>query len=115
MAVEVKPTALPPDKFLEELEELRRKHLGGQLLRPPRRYATKEEEAAAKRRRHLGGAGANHKFEGERYLNCTDKGVRRVQLRKLIDEGGQQTVGTGLPSHPMLSRWESYEFGLSDE
>ncbi|HLY66516.1 MAG TPA: hypothetical protein VKU60_13360 [Chloroflexota bacterium] len=114
MVVDVKARVTPPDEFIEELEGLRRAHLGGRLLRTPKHYNSKEEVAAAKRRGHLGANDANHKFEGERYLNCTDRQVRRKQLRKLIDEGGQQTVGVGLPSHPMLGRWESYEFGLTE-
>jgi pyrroloquinoline quinone (PQQ) biosynthesis protein C len=115
MAVDARRQAVPPEAFLEELEGLRQAYLGGRLLRPPKHYASKEEVAAAKRRGHVGSNGANHKFEGERYLNCPDKAIRRKQLRKLIDEGGQQTVGVGLPSHETLARWESYEFGLTDE
>ena len=41
--------------------------------------------------------------------------MRRFQLRKLIDEGGQDTVGGPVPSHPTLSRWHSEEFGLPKE
>ncbi len=105
---------VPGDDFLEELEGLRRTHLKDGLLRPRSHYKNKEEIAEARRRIHRGGDN-NHKFEGERYLNCTDKSVRRKQLRKLIDEGGQTTVGAETPSHPMLARWESQEFGLSDK
>jgi len=112
---ESRRTAQPGDEFLEELEGLRRAHLRGGTLRSRRRYGSKQEIVEAKRRGHRGGGGNNHKFEGERYLNCTDKAVRRIQLRKLIDEGGQTTVGVGLPSHTMLTRWGSYEFGLTDE
>jgi pyrroloquinoline quinone (PQQ) biosynthesis protein C len=115
MAIEVERTAIPADALLDELEQLRQEHLHGRLLRPPKNYKSKDEESADKRRKHLVCGGNNDKFEGERYLNCDDKRIRRIQLRKLIDEGGQQTVGVGLPSHPMLSRWESYEFGLGDE
>jgi pyrroloquinoline quinone (PQQ) biosynthesis protein C len=116
MAIEEAPAqAVPGDEYLEELEELRRAHLHGRTLRRQHRYATKEDVAEAKRRLHGGAGDHNHKFEGERYLNCLDKTARRFQLRKLIDEGGQTTVGVGLPSHPMLARWESYEFGLTDE
>ncbi|HEX9880502.1 MAG TPA: hypothetical protein VGB25_09940 [Candidatus Binatia bacterium] len=107
------PTAVPGDEFLEELEGLRRQHLKGGLLRPRRHYNSKEEIAAARRKYHLGGDN-NHRFEGERYLNCTDKAVRRQQLRKLIDEGGETTVGGKMPSHPILARWESHEVGLTD-
>ena len=40
---------------------------------------------------------------------------RRKQLRKLVDEGGQTSVGGPMPSHPVLSKWQSYEFGVTDE
>ena len=76
---------VPGDDFLEELEGLRRNHLKGGLLRPRPHYKTKEETAESRRRYHQGGDN-NHRFEGERYLNCTDKAIRRKQLRKLIDE-----------------------------
>lgn len=105
---------VPGDDFLEELEGYRKQHLKGGLLRPRSHLKTKEEIAQARRRYHLGGDN-NHRFEGERYLNCTDKAVRRKQLRKLIDEGGQTTVGGKTPSHPILARWESCEFGLTEE
>ena len=105
---------VPGDEFLKELESLRKNHLKGGLLRPRAHYKTKEEIAEARRRYHRGGDN-NHRFEGERYLNCTDKTIRRKQLRKLIDEGGQTTVGGKTPSHPILARWESEEFGVSDE
>lgn len=105
---------VPGDEFLEELEGLRRNHLKGGLLRPRPHHKTKEEVAESRRRYHRGGDN-NHRFEGERYLNCTDKAIRRKQLRKIIDEGGQTTVGGKTPSHPILARWESKEFGLTDE
>lgn len=106
--------ALAGEEFLEKLEAIRREFLGGQPFRQRRRGSTKEEIAAAKRRRHLGGD-ANHRFEGERYLNCPIRDVRRMQLRKLVDEGGQTSVGGPVPSHPTLEKWHSYEFGLTDE
>lgn len=106
--------ALPGDAFLDELEEIRNELLQGRPLRERRRGATKEEIADSKRKRHLGGDG-NHRFEGERYLNCAEKPVRRMQLRKLVDEGGQTSVGGPLPSHPTLERWHSHEFGLTEE
>ena len=52
---------------------------------------------------------------GERYLSTTDKASRRMQLRKLVDEGGQDTVGGPQVSHPMLSRWESRAYGVTPE
>jgi hypothetical protein len=70
--------------------------------------------AEAKRRTHAGGD-FNHRFNGERYLNCPDKHTRRMQLGVCIDEGGQTTVGGPQVSHPLLSRWESYAYGLTPE
>ena len=105
---------VPGDDFLEELETHRKKHLKGALLRPRANFKSKDEIAASRRRYHQGGDN-NHRFEGERYLNCTEKTVRRKQLRKLIDEGGQTTVGGKMPPHTALARWESYEVGLTDE
>jgi pyrroloquinoline quinone (PQQ) biosynthesis protein C len=32
-----------------------------------------------------------------------------------VDEGGETTVGGEKVSHPLLSRWESYGFGLTPE
>jgi len=116
MAVDVRTEeALPASEFLEELERLRDEHLGRTLYRPQSHHSTKEEVADAKRRRHVGNGNQNHKFVGEKYLNCPDKEIRRLHLRKLIDEGGQTTVGVGLPSHPTLMRWESKAFGVSDD
>lgn len=73
-----------------------------------------EQRAADKRNAHKGGD-INHRFEGERYVICTDKEFRRKQLRKLVDEGGEISVGGQKVSHPMLSRWESYAYGLTRE
>src|ERR1700726_2481157 len=108
--------ALSPDGFIEGLE-----HLRGEFRESyPYRVGeiTSQDQltglAQAKRRQHSGGD-INHRFEGERYLNCTDKATRRFQLRKLVDEGGQQTVGGPQVSHPLLSRWESYGYGLEPE
>lgn len=106
--------ALGGEEFLEQLEDIRRAFLGGQPFRQRRPGSTKEEIAQAKRKRHLGGD-ANHRFEGERYLNCPLRDVRRMGLRKLVDEGGQTSVGGAVPSHPTLEKWHSYEFGLTVE
>lgn len=105
---------LSPDELLDGLEEIRANGGGGDpFATTGRRATTVEAIAAGKRRSHLGGDG-NHRFEGERYLNIRDnKDVRRFQLRKLIDEGGQDSVGGPLPSHPILSNWNSIEFGLT--
>ncbi|HTE86476.1 MAG TPA: hypothetical protein VK821_17285 [Dehalococcoidia bacterium] len=108
--------ALSPDAFIEELETVR-----GEFRRqyPYRvREITSKEQlrtlADGKRRQHAGGD-INHRFEGERYLNCTHKATRRFQLRKLVDEGGQNTVGGPQVSHPLLSRWESYGYGVTPD
>jgi pyrroloquinoline quinone (PQQ) biosynthesis protein C len=105
-----------PDAFIAELEGLR---AAWRQTHPFRiREITSPDElprlGEGKRRRHAGGDD-NHRFEGERYLNCTDKASRRMQLRKLVDEGGQTTVGGPQVSHPLLSRWESYAYGLTPD
>ncbi len=108
--------AMSPEEFVEELERIRTEFLDGASPwgRGRRRgKQTKEEIAAGKRKGHVGGDG-NHRFEGERYLNAQNKTIRRQQLRKLVDEGGQTSVGGPLPSHPALSKWHSTEFGLTD-
>jgi len=107
---------LSPDELMDALEEIRYEFTGGDPAGASRRRVeTVEQTAEQKRRTHKGGDG-NHRFEGERYLNIDDdKDVRRFQLRKLIDEGGQDSVGGPMPSHPTLSKWHSVEFGLTDE
>jgi len=112
MAMEFKEV-IASDYFLEELEGYRREHRKEHPFRQ-NDGKTKEEIAAARRSRHTGGPD-NHRFEGERYLNCTEKSVRRKQLRKLVDEGGMTTFGGKVPSHPMLDRLGSNEFGLTNE
>lgn len=108
--------ALQPGEFIEELESIRAEWRERFPFRI-REIMSKDEFprlAAAKRRAHMGGD-INHRFEGERYLNTTDKASRRMQLRKLVDEGGQDTVGGPQVSHPLLSRWESYAYGVAPE
>lgn len=107
---------LSPGEFIELLEQTRAEFLEG---KSPFRGdgiggKTFEQIAEQKRKFHQGGD-PNHRFEGERYLGITDKETRRKQLRKLVDEGGQTTVGGPMPSHPALARWHSNEFGLTDE
>jgi pyrroloquinoline quinone (PQQ) biosynthesis protein C len=114
VAVRSEHEALEGEVFLEELEATRREVLGGRPFRERRRGQTKEQIAESKRRKHAGGDG-NHRFEGERYLNCEDKQIRRMQLRKLVDEGGQDSVGGPMPSHPVLDKWHSLEFGLTED
>ena len=107
--------AVPGDKFLEELEGIREMILHGEPFRPNLVPGATKEQYQERRRNFHSGGDINHRFEGERYLNVPEKSVRREQLRKLIDEGGQTTVGGKTPSHPTLARWESNELGLSDE
>lgn len=108
--------ALSPGEFIELLEQKRSEFLEG---RSPFRGdnitgRTVEQIAEGKRKFHTGGD-PNHRFEGERYLNTTNKEIRRKQLRKLVDEGGQDTVGGPMASHPALARWHSNEFGITDQ
>ena len=113
---ETKSEVLSPKELVNSLEQIRQEH----YKRFPYRVKTIESKeefprlAAARLRSHSGGD-INHRFEGERYLNCTDKSMRRKQLRKLVDEGGEVAVGGTKVSHPLLARWESYSFGLSPE
>lgn len=102
-----------PEKFIEELEEIRTDFRKEYPFRT-RDTRTKEQWAASKRKSHQGGDN-NHTFVGEQYLNCPDKEMRRHMLGKLLDEGGQVAVGGKIPSHPTLSRWESYAVGLTPE
>ena len=107
---------LSPDELMDGLEEIRSEYTGGDpAAQYRRRPQTKEAIVEAKKKVHQGGDG-NHRFEGERYLAIADdKAVRRFQLRKLVDEGGQDSVGGPMPSHPTLQRWHSEEFGISHE
>jgi pyrroloquinoline quinone (PQQ) biosynthesis protein C len=107
--------ALPPDELIAELEGVRKDFLQGKPLRGRKVPASKEEVVASKRRGHLGGRVHNHKYVGEKYLQCEDKALRRLNLRKVVDELGQTSVGVGLPSHPTLARWGSHAFGITDE
>jgi pyrroloquinoline quinone (PQQ) biosynthesis protein C len=113
-ATDRQPAALPGDTFVEDLERLRMETLQGRLLRQPARATSKEEVAESRRRTHRGGANVV-KRNSERYLNCPVKRVRRLQLRKLVDEAGEDNFPGGeQPSHQTLDRWESHEFGLTD-
>ncbi len=113
---ETRPEVLSPQELIDSLEEIRQNH----YKRYPYRVKTLNSVddfpalAAGKLRSHAGGD-INHRFEGERYINCTDKQMRRMQLRKLVDEGGEVAVGGTKVSHPLLARWESYSFGLTEE
>jgi pyrroloquinoline quinone (PQQ) biosynthesis protein C len=113
---ETKPSVLSPQELIDSLENIRQEH----YKRYPYKVKglTSPEDfpaaAASKLRTHSGGD-INHRFEGERYINCTEKSMRRKQLRKLVDEGGEVSVGGEKVSHPLLARWESYSFGVTKE
>jgi pyrroloquinoline quinone (PQQ) biosynthesis protein C len=106
--------AKPGNAFIEELEEIRS---GWQQRgsRPRSGAQTREEGAAARRRSLHGGLINNHAFIGEQYLNCDNKAVRRKQLQKIMDEGGQTNFGGPVVSHPLLANWEAQAYGVSEE
>ena len=104
---------VPGDALVAELERLRielgREHpIRGRAL--PQTLA---ELQVRRRLMHRGGANTVNR-NGERYLNCPVKSVRRLQLRKIMDEAGQDIVGGRMPSHETLDRWESTALGLTD-
>jgi hypothetical protein len=102
-----------PQQVLDELEQYRRDFRANVKPYKTRDDHTMEQMADARRKDHAGGD-YNHLFEGERYLNALDKTTRRKQLRKLVDEGGEDAVGGEKVSHRLLARWESYGVGLTE-
>ena len=107
---------LPAGEFIELMEKTRAEFLEGKSpFRGDNITGRSIEQIADSKRKFHTGGDPNHRFEGERYLNTTDKEIRRKQLRKLVDEGGQDTVGGPMASHPNLARWHSNEFGVSNE
>ena len=100
--------------FIDELEEIR---AGWQQRgsRPRSGPQTREEGETVRRRSLHGGVINNHAFIGEQYLNCDNKAVRRKQLQKIMDEGGQSNFGGPIPSHPMLAKWEAIAYGLTED
>src|SRR5487761_2200594 len=115
-ATETKSQVLSPEELIDSLEAIRQEH----YKKYPYRTKTIQSRdelpglAASKLRSHSGGD-INHRFEGERYINCTNKALRRKQLRKLVDEGGEVAVGGTKVSHPLLAKWESQSFGVTPE
>lgn len=103
----------PGNAFIEELEEIR----GRFRKDSPRGGMTSRsrEEGAQAKRRGLRGGSFNHSFAGEQYVNCPEKTIRRKQLQKLMDEGGQVHFDGPVVSHPTLARWEARAYGLTDE
>ncbi len=104
--------ARPGDAFVEELEHIREEY--AMMQNQPRRESKTREEGAASRRRSLRGGSDNHAFTGEQWLRCPDKTIRRKQLQKSMDEGGQSYFGGAIPSHPTLAKWEANAYGLTD-
>jgi pyrroloquinoline quinone (PQQ) biosynthesis protein C len=104
----------PGDLFIDELEETRSgwASQGNRARSGPK---TREEGAAVRRRSLHGGLINNHAFIGEQYLNCDNKAVRRKQLQKIMDEGGQIYFGGPVVSHPELAKWEANAYGVTDE
>jgi pyrroloquinoline quinone (PQQ) biosynthesis protein C len=106
---------VPGDRFLEELEEIREEVTEGKPLRPrtvPRTF----EEAVASRRHNAGVTGIGlPKTNYERYLRVPDPEMRRAQLRKTIDEAGQDIFGGPTPAHSELDRVVNRAFGVTDE
>lgn len=100
--------------FVEELDRVRKEFNGGQPQGRRQLAKTLPELQAARRRGHRGGDFIV-KRNAERYLNCPIKSVRRFQIRKIVDEAGQDIFGGPMPSHEMLARWESEELGLTPE
>jgi pyrroloquinoline quinone (PQQ) biosynthesis protein C len=103
-----------PQEVLDELEAYRQYFRANIRPYKVKDDRTMEQMASARRKDHMGGD-YNHQFEGERYLNAQDKVTRRKQLRKLIDEGGEDSVGGEKVSHRLLARWESYGVGLTEQ
>ena len=99
--------------LVEELDVLRAEYRKVYPYRP--RQFKSREEGADRMRRSLKGGTFTHSFAGEQYLNCPVKQVRRKQLQKLIDEGGQVHFGGPVVSHPTLARWEAEGYGLTPE
>ena len=104
--------AKPGEAFIEELEEIRDSWKGEDRSA---RSARSKEQAAEARRKGLRGGSNNHAFTGEQYLNCPDKTLRRKQLQKIMDEGGQTYFGGPIPSHILLQHWEANACGVTDE
>jgi pyrroloquinoline quinone (PQQ) biosynthesis protein C len=116
VAVETKNETLTPDELIAACEAIRTEYTKTFPFKA-REILSQDEfpRLAASKRRGFSGGDINHRFEGERYINDTDKQTRRKQLRKLVDEGGETSVGGEKVAHPLLSRWEAYAFGVSDE
>lgn len=102
------------EELVEELERTRMELSQEHPIRGARELPQTLDALTARRRRmHRGGANTVNR-NGERYINCPVKSIRRIQLRKIVDEAGQDIFGGPMPSHEILDRWESTELGLTD-
>ena len=116
VTVDTDKKALSPDDLIAACEAIRTEYQKPYPFQA-KEILSKDEfpRLAAGKRRSFSGGDINHRFEGERYINNPDRQTRRHQLRKLVDEGGETSVGGEKVAHPLLSRWEAYAFGVSDE
>jgi pyrroloquinoline quinone (PQQ) biosynthesis protein C len=116
MSIDTDKRVLNPDELIDACEQIRTDYSKPFPFKA-REILSQDEfpKLAAGKRRAFSGGDINHRFEGERYINTTDKASRRMQLRKLVDEGGEVSVGGEKVAHPLLSRWEAYAFGVSDD
>ncbi len=116
VTVDTDKKALSPDDLIAACEAIRTEYQKPYPFQA-KEILSKDEfpRLAAGKRRSFSGGDINHRFEGERYINNPDRTTRRHQLRKLVDEGGETSVGGEKVAHPLLSRWEAYAFGVSDE
>lgn len=114
-ATEDRTEAVPGERFLEELEEIREQVTDGKPLRM-KTVPDTFEEAAEARHKNAGITGVGlPKTNYERYLRVPDPEVRRAQLRKTIDEAGQDIFGGKYPAHSELDRIVNRAFGVTDE
>lgn len=104
----------PGDEFLDQLEEIRERVTEGRPLRD--RTLPKSFEETLEGRRRMGATGIGlPKTNTERGLRVPDAATRRAQLRKMIDEAGQDIFGGEYPAHSELDRMVSRAFGVTDE
>lgn len=114
-ATETKREAVPGKQYLEELEEIREQGTEGRPLRERPLPRSFEEVAESRRQSGLGNGIGLPKTNIERYLRVADANTRRNQLRKTIDEAGQDIFSGKYPAHAELDRIVSREFGITDE
>ena len=114
MATKTGPRVVPGNEFLEEIEEIREQVTEGKPLR--NRVLPKSPEDMRETRRQRGGTGTSlPKTNTERGLRVPDAKLRRLQLRKTIDEAGQDIFGGTYPAHSELDRIVSRAFGVTDD